>query len=217
VTVKTGKTIDKTAHPSYITINQKEATLKSEGYSGEKACSVCKTVVEKGKTIPKLDYSDVITPEVIQKIENGFIGLVNAERTSNGLSALTINSHLDSCALIRADEIKISFSHTRPNGESCFSVIDSSRYSWSALGENIGYTSHVSNEVFYPDEEYFIPTDEDITKVYTKMFQAFKASAGHYANIMSPDFEHMGIGIMYGESSYEGIPYFYFAHFFGSD
>ena len=217
VTVKKGSNIPKTDHPSFITINQKEATLKNAGYSGDKACSVCKTVVTEGKTVPKLEYFEVITPSVLKRIEDGFIGLVNAERASKGLHALTINLHLDDSAVIRAHEIKASFSHTRPNGESCFSLIDETIYSWTSLGENIGYTSHVSNETFYPSEEYFTPTDEDITKVYTKMFQAFKNSSGHYANIISPDFKHMGVGVTYAESDYEGIPYFYFAHFFGSD
>lgn len=214
--VKKGSVIQKTDHPSFEIKNKKEATLKSEGYSGDKVCTVCKTVAVSGEVVAKLTYDDVILPSVLKQIEDGFIRLVNEERLSLGLSALTVDPYLDSCAQLRAEEIKVSFSHTRPNGESCFSIIDSSKYSWTNLGENIGYTSHVANEYFYPDEEYFTPTDEVITKVYTKMFQAFKASSGHYANMISPEYKHMGLGVTYAESNYEGIPNFYFAHFFGN-
>ena len=39
-----------------IPINQKDATCIEEGYSGDKYCEVCKKIVEKGKTIPKMDH-----------------------------------------------------------------------------------------------------------------------------------------------------------------
>ncbi len=215
-TIEKGSTIAKANHSNITVENKKEASLKSEGYSGDRVCGVCKTVVEAGKTIAKLTYEQVITPSVLQAIENGFIRLVNEERALCGVAPLTVNAHLDSWAQVRASEIKISFSHTRPNGESCFSIIDSVVYPWSNLGENIGYTSQIGSGYVGPDE-VFAPTDEVITKVYTNMFIAFKNSSGHYANIISPDFEHMGLGITYAESHVSGIPYFYFAHFFGSD
>ena len=39
-----------------IPINQKDATCIEEGYSGDKYCEVCKKIVEKGKTISKMDH-----------------------------------------------------------------------------------------------------------------------------------------------------------------
>lgn len=64
---------------------------------------------------------------------------VNAYRTSNGLSALTWNDSLYENCVVRAAEIVTSFSHTRPNGTSCFTALTVS-YRWA--GENIaaGYT-----------------------------------------------------------------------------
>ena len=152
-----------------------------------------------------------VTSSMLREIENGFLHLVNGERQSLGLSALTINAHLDSCAEIRADEIITSFSHTRPNGESCFSLIDSSKYNYKTVGENICMTSHVGSGYITP----FTGSAEQIEAVYTHMFNLFKNSPGHYANMIDTDFEHCGIGISYKME--KGIPMFYCAHMFGAD
>ena len=57
--------------------------------------------------------------------------IVNNERSRNNLSPLTVDKELTECAMQRAVECSISFSHTRPNGSSCFSI------SRRAYGENI--------------------------------------------------------------------------------
>lgn len=48
--------------------------------------------------------------------------LVNAERASRGLAALTWDANLELCAQIRATEISSFFSHTRPNMTDFYTV-----------------------------------------------------------------------------------------------
>ncbi len=165
---------------------------------------------EKPTPVPT-SSSDVVTSKMLKDIEVGFLKLVNKERSRVGLSNLTINSHLDSCAQTRSKEIINLFSHTRPNGESCFSLIDSSKYNYKTVGENICMTSHVGSGYITP----FTGSAEQIEAVYTHMFNLFKNSPGHYANMIDTDFEHCGIGISYKME--KGIPMFYCAHMFGAD
>lgn len=61
--------------------------------------------------------------------------------TVSGLQPLTYDYGLEQIAMQRAAEIAASFSHTRPNGQSCFTATDSAGH--SSYGENIaaGYAS----------------------------------------------------------------------------
>lgn len=154
---------------------------------------------------------DIVTNAMLKEIEAGFLNLVNYERSRVGVGKLTTNAHLDSCASVRAKEIITSFSHTRPNGSDCFSLIDSEKYPYVTVGENICMTSHVGDG--YVTE--FTGSDSQIEAVYSYMFVLFKKSPGHYANMINGDFEHCGIGISYRMES--GIPMFYCAHLFGAD
>lgn len=59
------------------------------------------------------------------------VDIVNQERASQGLSPVTMDQDLMEAAMQRAAETVVSFSHTRPNGQICFTV------SGKAYGENI--------------------------------------------------------------------------------
>ena len=94
--------------------------------------------------------------------------LVNKERASNGLKALTMTQSLTDGAMIRAAETTVSFSHTRPNGEQCFTA-----FKWtSAAGENIAYGQRTPEQVV----------------------NGWMNSSGHRANILSSSFTTIGIG-----------------------
>lgn len=100
--------------------------------------------------------------------------LVNVERANAGLPPLTEDATLDSKAKIRADELPSSFSHTRPDGSSCFTVLDG--VSWTTCGENIAAGQRTPQEVV----------------------NDWMNSEGHRANIMSASFTKIGIGLTYG-------------------
>lgn len=99
--------------------------------------------------------------------------LVNIEREKAGLSAYTTNTTLTSAANKRAGEIKKSFSHTRPDGSSFYTVLKEYNVSYRTAGENIAYGQK---------------TPEEVVKGWMN-------SPGHRANILKPDFHKLGIGV----------------------
>lgn len=101
------------------------------------------------------------------------VNLVNAERAKEGLSPLSIDSKVTAAAQVRATEIKTSFSHTRPDGRSCFTALAEAGASYSGAGENIAIGQKTPSEVV----------------------TAWMNSPGHRANIMKPNFKYIGVGI----------------------
>ena len=99
--------------------------------------------------------------------------LVNNERTSKGLKALTLDYRISSAADIRAREIVSVFSHTRPDGRSCFTVLPDNGISYGGAGENIAYGQDSASEVM----------------------TAWMNSEGHRANILNSAFTKLGVGI----------------------
>lgn len=101
------------------------------------------------------------------------VRLVNLERQSAGLAPLTLDETLSAAAQVRAKEIDVSFSHTRPNGSSSFSVLKEMGIAYRACGENIAKGS---------------PTPQ-------RVVQGWMNSAGHRANILNKNFTAIGVGI----------------------
>ena len=108
------------------------------------------------------------------------VTLVNKERTSRGLKELKLNETLYDKAMIRSKELLKTFSHTRPNGKSCFTVLNG--ISYSAAGENIAAGQRTPKEVV----------------------NAWMNSPGHRANILSKDFTEIGVGLVYNSKDIYG-------------
>lgn len=161
------------------------------------------------------DTTDMLTSEMLWKIEKKFYELVNEERTSKGLNPLTYDKHLDEIAQIRSKEVTELFSHTRPNGESFSSIIDLDKYPYMLTGENISYFHHLQGS-FKPADIVFTGSDEQLENAARITFEGFKNSPGHYANMMHEGFENAGIGISYVWQDDLGIPRFYLSHNFGT-
>ena len=90
---------------------------------------------------------------------------VNAERVKYGLSSLTVSDELTRAACVRASEIVRQFSHTRPDGSSCFTV------SGAAYGENIAKGQSSADRVM----------------------AAWMSSEGHRANILRESYGSIGV------------------------
>jgi len=101
------------------------------------------------------------------------IDIVNEERAKEGKEALVYDGKLRSCAGIRAEEIRESFSHTRPDGRDCFTVLTERDYYVSAAGENIAMGQTTAKQVM-----------ED-----------WMNSEGHRENILSDMFTKIGVGV----------------------
>lgn len=129
------------------------------------------------------DSDDPNTPEEAPPTEDSdsfdgsyaeaVLTLVNRYRTQNGLPSLTLDASLCKAAETRAREIVSAFSHTRPNGASCFTVLSESGISYGSAGENIAYGQDSASEVM----------------------TAWMNSSGHRANILSSAFAKLGVGV----------------------
>lgn len=117
------------------------------------------------------------TPEVNKEISNELakqiFELTNAERKKAGLNKLTYNFDLQESADLRAKESATLFDHTRPNGESCYSVFN---VDYNVAGENL------------------IKADKPIATAENLM-KSWMESEGHRANILLPEFTSIAIGV----------------------
>ena len=117
------------------------------------------------------------TPEVNKEISNELakqiFELTNAERKKAGLNELTYNFDLQESADLRAKESATLFDHTRPNGESCYSVFN---VDYNVAGENL------------------IKADKPIATAENLM-KSWMESEGHRANILLPEFTSIAIGV----------------------
>lgn len=100
------------------------------------------------------------------------LALVNQARSEHGASALSLDSKLCDAANKRAQEIATKFSHTRPDGRDCFTVLDEYGVSYYGCGENIAMGSSSASSIF----------------------NMWMNSSGHRANILNSSFRYIGIG-----------------------
>ncbi len=117
-----------------------------------------------------------ITEEVPPNFAQEVLELVNIERAKEHLQPLKLSGSMNHYAQIRAKEITKSFSHTRPSGYSCFTVIPKP---YRMVGENIAAGQRSAKEVV----------------------QAWMNSPGHRENIMNPKFQELGMGYLYMPNS----------------
>ena len=103
--------------------------------------------------------------------------LVNIERARVGVAPLILSEELTERANIRAEEIVKLFSHTRPDGSSCFTVFQGLNY--RTCGENIAAGS---------------PTPAEVVEQWMN-------SQGHRANILNGNFKYLGLGYCYNANS----------------
>ena len=92
--------------------------------------------------------------------------LVNEERSKQGLAPLRMDQTLMDCAMQRAAELSILFSHTRPDGASIFEMDP------KICAENVAAGQASAAQVM----------------------DSWMNSAGHRANILTAEFQSIGIG-----------------------
>ena len=102
------------------------------------------------------------------------VDLVNKVRVANGLNKLTTYDKLTEVAQLRAEELMTSYSHTRPDGRSCFTALTDAGLSYYTAGENIA-------------EGYSTPE---------RVVDGWMNSPGHRANILNPDVTMIGVGFV---------------------
>ena len=99
---------------------------------------------------------------------------VNQYRAEVGRKAVVLDDDLCIAACIRAQEMadNDTLSHTRPNGSSCFTIMNEMAIQYSAAGENIAYGYESA----------------------AKVSKGWYNSEGHYRNMVNANFGKIGVG-----------------------
>ena len=100
------------------------------------------------------------------------------------LGELTLDEELCKAAAIRAEEIVKSFSHTRPNGSKCFTVLKECGISYGSAGENIAAGNKSGEKTFIQWKEDDLP----------------KSQQGHRINMLG-NFTKIGLAYTYAPNS----------------
>ena len=131
-------------------------------YDGSTFCSVYGMI----KDFDSLNETDAV------------IALCNNERRTRDLPLMEKGEELTAAAQARSGELPESFAHQRPNGESCFTMLDvyGVEYNWAA--ENIAYGQNTAQ----------IVVDD------------WMNSDGHRANILNEKCRHIGVGKILAEN-----------------
>ncbi|MBQ7031419.1 MAG: CAP domain-containing protein [Bacilli bacterium] len=100
---------------------------------------------------------------------------VNNYRSEVGENNLTLDNNLSIAATIRALEMAYTdkFSHTRPDGSNCFTVLDDLGIMVFTSGENIAYGYNNASSVS----------------------KGWRDSEGHYKNMIDTNFNKIGVGM----------------------
>lgn len=137
----------------------------------------------------KNDVSGIRYPDQESALESGInhdlamecFDLINEERIKRGIEPLEYRDEIQEAVDIRAEEIVEKFSHTRPDGSSCFTVFDEVGVDGRAMGENIAAGQRTP----------------------AAAVNSWMNSSGHKANILNEQFTEGAIGCYYDpDSSY---------------
>ncbi|OON84850.1 hypothetical protein BXO88_15310 [Oribacterium sp. C9] len=116
----------------------------------------------------------------VREFQEEVFKLVNEARKKNGSSKLSLSDELCELANIRAEELTESFSHSRPDGSSCFTVMDGSSYDDGYKGENIACGQRTPDSVM----------------------TSWLNSSGHRKNILNRNYSEIGVGFYEDASGY---------------
>ena len=113
---------------------------------------------------PNIEQPQIL-PEFTYINARGMLSLINAERANHGLQPLIWSDSLTASARIRAREITVSFSHTRPDGRL-----------WNTVGTSVNGENLAARQ-----------------RTLEIAFRAWMESPSHRENILRPDFRSVGI------------------------
>jgi uncharacterized protein YkwD len=114
--------------------------------------------------------------------ESEMLQMVNKERTKRGLKPLVADINLTNLARKQSQDMFVRgyFAHVNPDGKDPFDRMNMANIHFQAAGENLALA-------------------QTVQIAHTNLMN----SPGHRANILNPEFGHIGIGIMDG--GYHGI------------
>ena len=122
-------------------------------------------------------------PEKVEELGK----LINTERTARGLKPLYCVPHLNECAMIRASEVSVYWSHTRPDGRNWSSVIDLDIVDLAHYSENLAAGSESAESTL----------------------NQWRNSQNHWNAIINEYYTHIGIGVIYNPNGVNGVKWFW--------
>ncbi|MFC8827711.1 CAP domain-containing protein [Streptomyces sp. NPDC057137] len=119
-----------------------------------------------------------LTPHGLAAVTSDVVALTNAERSAAGLRPLAGDPRLTAAAQAHSDDMVARgfYSHTSPDGRQPWDRAAAAGCTHRGIGENIACGQRSAAEVV----------------------QGWMDSPGHRANILKPDFTHIGIGLRGG-------------------
>ena len=159
-----------------------EESSRAAEEAARKAAEESSRKAEEEAATRYVDYTYVyVVPEAYEVLD-----LVNAERAKEGLGELKLNLGVCYAANKRALEVGELFSHTRPDGSACFTILSEFAIpQYWYVGENIAQGYYTSESVV----------------------TGWMNSPGHRANILKPEFTE--IGISYDATTHSWVQIFY--------
>jgi len=134
-----------------------------------------------------------LTPDILKSESAEIVALTNNVRQSLGLEILQENPVLQAAAFAKAEDMVVNqyFAHVSPEQKGLRYWLSSKGYNYQVAGENlaIGYSAPVA------------------------VLEAWKNSPTHYANLIDPDFNEIGVAMIAG--NYEGFETKLVAQMFG--
>lgn len=120
------------------------------------------------------DSDNVGGDSAVSSYSSEVFSLINSERASNGLSALSYSAEAAAVAQAKAEDMAANnyFSHTSPTYGSAFDMLKSAGISYSSAGENIAKGQ----------------------KSPSAVMNSWMNSSGHRANILSSSYGLVGVG-----------------------
>ncbi len=158
----------------------KAGTSKIKVYLTEDR-SISKTITV--KVVPDKEENNTENPDEKSAVEDmsyaeQVLYYVNIEREKAGVTALELDDKLCEAADIRSAELLTSYSHTRPDGTECFTVLDDVGCKKGAAAENIACGYKSAEEVV----------------------NGWMDSKGHRTNILNPQYTIMGASMAYDKN-----------------
>lgn len=135
---------------------------------------------------------------IANSLEQAMLKLINDERTASGVAPLQFDTILNDAAEDHSTSMLENniFSHTGADGSTAKERMIHAGYLFEgtyASGENIAYQSERGEPGILDDVQ--------------DLHDSLMSSPGHRANILSPNFDEIGIGIVEGQFTSEGITY----------
>ncbi|WP_300262184.1 CAP domain-containing protein [Clostridium sp.] len=117
----------------------------------------------------------------VTQIEQMIFNKVNEERAKAGVAPLSYSNTMQKYARIKSEDMGVRkyFSHEDPNGQLITAKMKANGISYNYWGENIAYLSGYSGD----------------SNIANQFMTNWMNSSGHRANILSPNFTSIGVGV----------------------